>query len=120
MSINFILQLTDEELLELHKVCFCDDLEPHVDKCINYDDQMVDLTFYENWPEENGDAAYVPTEYSYDDFGIPRDLETWGENERLAQKFYWWMANRFGKEYLVELLSSTTGIRGYELKRLMK
>lgn len=58
-----------------------------VDKTINYTLGELDITFYENWPEEYGAADYIETSYTYDDFNGIIDYETSSDGSEETIKF---------------------------------
>ena len=110
MSMNFLLQLSDEELLKLHRYAVCDDIEDELDKTIDYISGRLNITFYENWPEEDGTASYIETNYTYDDFNGITSHETFGEETYLFKLF---MIERFGYDYIQQLVQHKFGIDKY-------
>ena len=112
MSMNFLLQLSDEELLKLHRYAVCDDIEDELDKTINYTLGELDITFYENWPEEDGTASYIETNYTYDDFNGITDHDTYGVGNPIG-KFRLFMIEKFGYDYIQQLVEHKLNIDKY-------
>lgn len=90
----------------------CDDIEDELDKTINYTPGELDITFYENWPEEDGTASYIETNYTYDDFNGITDLDTFGEDNSTS-KFRLFMIEIFGYDYIQQLVQHKFGIDKY-------
>lgn len=101
MKSKYIHRLTDEELLELHRYTVCDDTNDVIsdDRCSYYQE----ISFMENWPEEDGSASYVETNYRYTDFEPPYCYDTSADPSEKS-KFYLWMVARFGKDYIKDYL----------------
>ena len=113
MSMNFLLQLSDEELLKLHRYAVCDDIEDKLDKTINYTLGELDITFYENWSEENGTASYIETNYTYDDFNGITSHDTSSDGVKSTSKFRLFMIEKFGYDYIQQLIQHKFGIDKY-------
>ena len=115
---RWINKLSKAELLELHKFAVCADTngidDLYVDRDGNYIDH-IDIDFSENWPYEDGTPRYVPTKYLYYDFDYD-DCDTSGEPNNGAYRT--WLAKRFGKEYINDMLRRKLGVDVEALKEL--
>lgn len=129
MSIKYLSQLSDEEILNMHKKLFCDDIEDEllkVESENHYGEKIYSLVFYENWPDEDDDGneipQYIETLYEYSDFEKPISCDTSEDNSRNTKKlFHKFMINRFGKEYIVDLLSDVADVSSeYIMEKMQK
>ena len=104
---RWINKLSPKELLELHKSVVCADTnginELYVDRECDY----INIDFNENWPYEDGSPEYLSTNYRYYDFGYD-DCDTGGTPNNGAYRT--WLAKRFGKEYINDMLRRKLGV----------
>lgn len=109
MSTKWLSKLSDEELIKLHGYILGDGIAESIKDKNDYTDYLS-VTFMENgW---DGCKDPIETDYDFDDFnGI--ELCDWagGESKKYySSLFREWMMNRFGVEYLDELLKEVLGL----------
>ena len=112
---RWIDKLSKAELLELHKSVVCADTNGINELYVERDSNYIDIDFNENWPYEDGTPSYIPTNYRYYDFDY-EDCDTSGEPNNGAYRT--WMAKRFGKEYINDMLRRKLGVDMEELKEM--
>ena len=101
---KWLKKLTDAELVAMHKRAVYKHIRNRVERCGEY------LTFYEYFVPSRGEKGhYIPTVYEMTDYGYEGSHDVTIDDESTAkmQKF---MAKRFGKPYLEDLLWYKTGI----------
>lgn len=112
---RWINKLSPKEILELHKYAVYDDINGidriYRDRESNY----INIDFSENWPYEDGTPSYIPTNYLYYDFDY-EDYDTDGEPNNGAYRT--WLAKRFGKEYINDMVHRKLGVDIKVLKEL--
>lgn len=112
---RWIDKLSPKELLELHKSVVYDDTDGIDEIYRDRESNHINIDFNENWPYEDGTPCYVPTNYRYYDFGY-EDCDTNGEPNNGAYRT--WLAKRFGKEYINDMLRRKLGVDTEVLKAL--
>lgn len=111
---RWIDKLSKEELLELHKSVVCADTNG-INELYVEDGNYIDIDFNENWHYADGTPSYIPTNYRYYDFDY-EDCDTSGEPNNGAYRT--WLAKRFGKEYINDMLRRKLGVDTEALKEL--
>lgn len=109
---NFLLQLTDDELLKLHRYAVYDDIKDIVEKQVDYNNSVLTLTFYENLVDEDGTPRYLDTNYTYDDFNGVTSHDTYDDDD-CSHSFRLFMLEKFGYDYLQQLVQHKFGISKY-------
>ena len=112
---RWIDKLSPKELLELHKSVAYDDTDGIDGIYRDRESNHINIDFNENWPYEDGTPSYIPTNYRYYDFDYD-DCDTNGEPNNGAYRT--WLAKRFGKEYINDMLRRKLGVDTEELKEL--
>ena len=113
-----MIQLKKQEILAMHAYV----IDGKIDKkCqINKKDGMC--IFYEGgWGDgwQDDEYQYIATSYEYDNFSV-KPWDTYGEEDTMNERYFRWMSNRFGKEYLVDYLSWKTGIETEFFKKCLE
>lgn len=115
MSTKWLNKLTKEELIELHEYVFgkglVNDLEVWHDDD-NFDSEFISITVKENgWEGDNGKDETIDTDYELEDFDGYTIIDWAGTgNNNYKIDFRMWMINRFGTEYVDELVKETLGL----------
>lgn len=112
---RWIDKLSPKELLELHKSVVYDDTDGIDGIYRDRESNHINIDFSENWPYEDGMPNYMPTNYRYYDFDY-EDCDTNGELNNGAYRT--WLAKRFGKEYIKDMLRKKLGVNIEVLKEL--
>lgn len=115
MKNRYVQKLKKEDVLNIHRKVVCSDTQ---DVEIEEWYAGIRVTAYENWPEEDGTPAYVPTEYFYFDTRY-KDWDTSRGGLEVNGKYRQELANIFGKEYLLQLLSTLSGIEVKKLEEML-
>lgn len=115
MSTKWLNKLTEEEFIKLHNYVFGEDVADSIKNlCIDPDENICDITFMEKgWITEDDNGKKIEeaieTNYTFDDFdGITiYDWVDTSNNPNYKKLFREWMIDRFGVEYLNELIQDT-------------
>ena len=110
---RWVDKLSPKELLELHKSVVCNDTDGIEEIYRDIESNHINIDFNENWPYEDGTPCYVPTGYRYYDFDY-ENCDTSGEPNNGAYRT--WMAKRFGKEYINDMLRRKLNVDTEALK----
>ena len=110
MSTKWLSQLSKEDLIQLHEyILDGKDTVAEISSMEIYGD-VLSITFLENGWEGEDDP--LETTYDYDDFkGL--EIYDWSSSQSpkyYTQRFREWMINRFGVEYLDELIKEILGL----------
>ena len=109
MSTKWLSKLSDEELIKLHGYILGEGIAESIKEKNNYTDYLS-VTFMENGWEGCKDP--IETDYDFEDFNGIEICDWAGEKskEYYSSLFREWMLNRFGVEYLDELLKEVLGL----------
>ena len=106
MSTKWLSKLSLDELLDLHRYAAGGDLSVACQGAEANDDELLYVTFLENW-DENNHSKLVSIDYEMDDF----DGELYyNEPVKGINEFREWMINRFGPEYVLELVQKKLNV----------
>lgn len=115
MSTKWLNKLTKDELIELHEYVFgkglVNDLEVLNDD--NFDSEFISITVKENgWKGDDDKDETIDTNYELEDFDGYTIIDWAGSGNDKYYKidFRMWMINRFGTEYVDELVKETLGL----------
>ena len=115
--LKWFKKLTKKEILEMHAYVINGKIDK---KCqINKKDGIC-IFFEGGWGDGWDDKkyTYLPTSYEYEDFSVkPRD--TYGGEEDMQERYFKWMTEHFGKEYLLDFLYYKTGIETSFFKKYL-
>lgn len=107
-------KLTKKEIIAMHKMAVYDKIKDRVDIRGEY------FTFYELFVSpENPKGHYIPTTYCMSDYGYEGSHEVAIDDES-TDKLRMFMAERFGREYLADLLWYKTGIGSEFFRKIME
>ena len=109
MSTKWLSKLSDEELIKLHGYILGEGIAESIKEKNDYTDYLS-VTFMENGWDGRKDS--IETDYDFDDFNGIEVCDWAGGNskEYYSSLFREWMLNRFGVEYLDELLKEVLGL----------
>lgn len=109
---KYLSWLTKKQWLALHGICFTESVKKLVSVEFWDNGKGADVTFLEKWGDGSEEALLLDTNYRYMEFDPPLAEDTWDgvDSFERGKRFFKFMLETFGKEYVVDYMQYRTGV----------
>ena len=109
---KYLGRLTKEQWLALHRACFTESAKKIASVEFWDNGKGADVTFLEKWDDDTEEALLLNTDYRYMDFDPPIADDVWDGVDRFerGKRFFKFMFEAFGEEYIIDYIQYRTGV----------